>query len=202
VTKEFEHEALAETLHLGVGLALGIEIRPALATAHGQGGQGILENLLKGQKFEYAQIDRRMKTDSALVGTDGAVHLHPETPVDMHFALIVHPRHAEDDDPLRLDHALDNPCPAVLGIALQGRFYGLHDLGHGLVKLHFARIPPLDQLKNLHAHESPPQSGLLPKTLWIFPLPCDLQILNFSKQSCHPSSPKRSQGQAGASFFS
>ena len=46
---------------------------------------------------------------------------------------------------------------AVFGIALQGRFDRLHDLGHGLMKFHFARIPPLDQFKNLHAHVLPPR---------------------------------------------
>jgi hypothetical protein len=34
VAEQFGHEALAETHHFGVALALGVEIRPAFAATH------------------------------------------------------------------------------------------------------------------------------------------------------------------------
>src|ERR1019366_6506286 len=48
VAAQFGHEALAEAHHFVVALALGIEIGAALAAAHGQRGQRVLEDLLEG----------------------------------------------------------------------------------------------------------------------------------------------------------
>ncbi len=83
---QFGHEALAEAHDFVVALALGIEIRSALAAAHGQRGQRVLEDLLKGQELQNAEIDRRMEAQPALVGTDGAVHLDAEAAIDLDFA--------------------------------------------------------------------------------------------------------------------
>ena len=47
-----------------------------------------------------------MKAQPALERPDGAVHLDPVAAIDLHFAVPVHPRDAEDDDALRLGHAL------------------------------------------------------------------------------------------------
>jgi hypothetical protein len=57
-----------------------------------------------------------MEADAALVWPDGAVHLNPEPRFDVDFALIVHPRDPEDDDPLRLDHALNDPRRRYSGL--------------------------------------------------------------------------------------
>ena len=46
-----------------------------------------------------------METDAALVGADGAVHLHTETAVDLHVSIIVQPRNAENDHTFRLRDA-------------------------------------------------------------------------------------------------
>ena len=107
VALQFGHEALAEAHHFVVALALGIEIRSALAAAHGQRGERILEYLLKCQELQDAEIHRGMEAQSALVGADGAVHLDAETAVDLNVALIVEPRHAEHEDALGLDNSFE-----------------------------------------------------------------------------------------------
>src|SRR4029079_12208813 len=88
VAEQLAHEALAEAHHLVVALALGIEVRAALAAAHGQGGQRVLEHLLEGQELEDAEVDRGVEAQAALVGADGAVHLDSETAVDVDLSLV------------------------------------------------------------------------------------------------------------------
>ena len=43
VAVQLGHKALAEAHNLGVALALGVKVRAALAAAHGQAGQAVLE---------------------------------------------------------------------------------------------------------------------------------------------------------------
>ena len=97
---QFVHERLAEPHHFVVALALGIEIGAALAAAHRERRQAVLEHLLEGQELQHAEVDRRMEPQAALVGADGAVHLDAEAAVDLHLAAVVDPRHAEHDRPL------------------------------------------------------------------------------------------------------
>ena len=59
VALQFGHEALAEAHHFVVTLALGIEIRSALAAAHGQRGERILEDLFKCQELQDAEVHAR-----------------------------------------------------------------------------------------------------------------------------------------------
>ncbi len=118
---EFGHEALAEAHDLVVRFALGIEVRSALAAAHGQGGQRVLEDLLETEELEDAEVDGGVEAETALVGADGRVELDAEALVDLDLAAIVHPRYAEHDDPLRFDDALENPMIEVLGVALEDR---------------------------------------------------------------------------------
>ena len=59
-----------------------------------------------------------MKSEAALVRADGAVHLDAETAVDLDLALVVHPRHAEHDDPFGLEDPLHDLRLPILGIAL------------------------------------------------------------------------------------
>jgi hypothetical protein len=107
VAEELGHEALAEAHDLEVALALGIEVRAALAAAHGQRGQAFLKTCSKAEELEDAEVDARVEAQAALVGTDGAVHLDAEAAVDLDFALVVHPGHAEHDDALGLDDPLE-----------------------------------------------------------------------------------------------
>src|SRR5208283_6231097 len=95
MAEEFGHEALAELHHFVVALALGIKIRAALAAAHGERGQGILQYLLEGKEFQNAQVYGRMEAESALIGSDGAVHLDAESAIYLDVALIVDPGDAK-----------------------------------------------------------------------------------------------------------
>ena len=111
------HERLAEAHHFALALALGVEVRAALAAAHGQRGQRVFEHLLEGEELEHAQVDRGVETQTALVRTDDAAHLDTVAAVNLHLATVVDPRHAKQDGPFRLDHTLEN---AGLAIARTG----------------------------------------------------------------------------------
>ena len=50
------HESLTETHHLSIALAAGREVGAALASAHGQSGERVLESLLESKEFEDAEI--------------------------------------------------------------------------------------------------------------------------------------------------
>ncbi len=119
VAVQLAHEGLAEAHHFVVALALRVEVRAALAAAHGQRGEGVLEDLLEGEKLEYADVYRRVEAQAALVWADGAVHLDAETAVDLDTALIVDPRHAEDDGALRLHHAFDDAGLHVVRVGFE-----------------------------------------------------------------------------------
>ncbi len=140
VSAQLGHEALAEAHDLVVGLALGVEVRTALAAAHGEGGQGVLEDLLESEELEDPEIDGGVEAETALVGTDGRVELDAETAIDLDLAAVVHPRHAEHEDPLRLDDAFEDPMVEVFRVALEHRHQRLDDLLDGLVELRFTRV--------------------------------------------------------------
>ena len=105
---ELDHEGLAEPADLRIAPALRVEVRAALGTAHGQGGQRVLDGLLEGQELEHALVNRRVEPQAALVGTDGAAHLDPVAPVDVDLPLVVDPVHAEADHPVGLDQPLED----------------------------------------------------------------------------------------------
>ena len=130
VLGEFSHEALAETHYLVVGLAFGVEVRTALATAHGECCEGVFEYLLESEEFQDAEVNSRVETEAAFVRSDCAVHLDAETTVDLDFALVVNPRNTEHDYALRLYHALEDFALLVLGVfvdVVHERFYNLLD---------------------------------------------------------------------------
>ena len=149
VPEQLAHEAVAETHDFEVGLALGVEVRTPLAPAHGKRRQGILENLLEGQKLQNPQVHRRVEAQAPLVRPDRAVHLDPETPVDLDHALVVHPRHPEQDHPLRLHDPLRNPRLAVDRVAVQHRLDRIHHLADRLMELLLVRVPAFDMLHDL-----------------------------------------------------
>ena len=137
---QFGHEALAEPHHFVVALALGIEIRTALAAAHHQSRQRVLENLLEGQELQDAEIDRRMKAQAALIRPDGAVHLDAVTAVDPHGAEIVEPRHAEQDDPFGFHDAFEQVCRLVFRMLAQNETQRIQHFLYRLMKLRFGRV--------------------------------------------------------------
>src|SRR5690606_13568991 len=87
VTVQLVHERLAKAHHFALALALRIEVRAALAAAHGQRSQGVLEDLLEGEELEYAKVHRRVEAQAALVRANGAAHLDAVATVDVHTAI-------------------------------------------------------------------------------------------------------------------
>ena len=141
VPLKLRHEALAEAHDLPVALALGVEVGAALAAAHGQAGEAVLQNLLEAQKFQDGQVHRRMEPQAALVGADGGVELHPVAPVHPDAAGIIHPRDTEGHHTLRLHEPLQQGGLPVLRVAVDHQIQTLQHLPHGLMKLLLFGIP-------------------------------------------------------------
>ena len=148
VPAQLGHEALAEAHDFVVALALGIEVRAALAAAHGQRGQRVLEHLLEGQELQDAEVDRRMEAQAALVGADGAVHLNAEAAIDLDIVMIVKPRHAEHDKALGFGDALKNFRGDVFRMSLQHRAQRLKYFLHRLMKFRLGGVLGLYQRHN------------------------------------------------------
>ena len=121
MTVQLTHERLAEPHDFGVALALGVKVRAALAAAHGQRGQGVLEGLLEGEEFQHPQVDRGVEAQATFVRADGAVHLDTEAAIDLDLALIINPRDPEGNRAFRLADALQNARSQVVGIGLKKR---------------------------------------------------------------------------------
>lgn len=51
--------------------------------AHGEGGEGVLEDLLEAQELDDGQGDSGVETKAALVGSDSLVELHAVAAVDL-----------------------------------------------------------------------------------------------------------------------
>lgn len=81
--------------------------------------ESILENLLKTQKLQDGEVDRRVESQTALVGTESRVVLHTETTVHLALALVVFPHHSELDDALGNGGNLEGLF--VLGVLLKQR---------------------------------------------------------------------------------
>ena len=111
---------------------MGVKVRAALAAAHGQGGQAVLEGLLEAEELQDALIDRRMEAQAALVGADGAVELDAVAAVHLDLALVIDPGHTEGDDALRLDQTLDEGGLLVLGMLLHDGLDALQNLADSL----------------------------------------------------------------------
>ena len=135
VTVELGDEALAEAHDLAVGLAVGVKVGAALAAAHGEGGQGVFEDLLEAKELDDGQVDRRMEAQTALVGADRGVELHTVAAVDLNLAVVIDPGNAEDDDALGLDEALHEAGFFPLGVLVDDMLEALKDFINGLKEL-------------------------------------------------------------------
>lgn len=144
VAVQFDHQGLAEAHDFGVGLALGVEVGAALAAAHGQGGERVLEGLFEGQELEDGQIHRGVEPHAALVGADGRVVLDAKAPVDPDAASVVHPADAELQGPFRLDEPFEQGLAGVARVLLDEGPQAVHDFFHGLHELWLMRIPGLN----------------------------------------------------------
>ena len=154
VSVELAHEGLAEAHDLAVALALGVEVRSALASAQGKGREGVLVDLLEGEELQDAEIDRRVEAQTALVWADCAVHLDAIAAVHLNRSFIIDPGDPEDDDPLGLHHAVEDLRLQVLRVSFEQRPDRLDDFASRLMELELGR-GPLDQM----IHE--PGDGLL-----------------------------------------
>jgi hypothetical protein len=113
-------------------LPLGIEVGPALAAAHRQPGEGILERLLEGEELEHALVDARVEADAALVGADRVVVLDTVAALDADVSGVVLPAHAEADHPVGLGDAAQDLL-AVVGLLVGDEVEDV--LGHFLHRL-------------------------------------------------------------------
>jgi len=144
VPVELCHEALAEAHHFAVGFALRVEVGAALAAPDGEAGQGVFEDLLEPEELDNAHVDGRVEPQPALVRTDGTVELDAEPAVDPDIALVVHPRDAEHDGPLRLHQPLKQTRLGKFRMLVKHRRQGVQNFVNGLMEFGFARVPPDD----------------------------------------------------------
>ena len=98
---------------------LGSKSDPPLASAQREGREGVLVDLLEGQKLQDAEIDRRVEAQTALVWADRAVHLDPIAAVYLHRSFIIDPGDPEDDDPFRLHHAVEDLAVQILRVSVE-----------------------------------------------------------------------------------
>ena len=125
VTVQLGHEALAETHNFCIGLALRVKVGAALAAAHGQSCQGVLEDLLEAEELYNGEVDRGMEAQAALVRSDSGVELDAVAAVDLDLAVVVNPGNAEGDDALGLYKALDEACLLPLGVLVNDELEAL-----------------------------------------------------------------------------
>jgi hypothetical protein len=144
VTVELGHEALAEAHDLVDALALGVEVRSALAAAHGEAGESVLEGLLESEELQNRFVDRGVESDSALVRADRIVVLHPVAALDPDIALVVLPADPERDHPVGLGHSPQDLRLMIFGLALGELEYVLGDFLDRLDEFGLTGVAPLD----------------------------------------------------------
>ena len=115
---EFGHERLAEAHDFAHALALGVEVRPALAAAHRQAGECVLEGLFKREKLQHAFVHRRVEADAALVRADRVVVLDAVAALHADIAGIVFPADAERYHAVRLSNAAQDLFGVVCFLVL------------------------------------------------------------------------------------
>src|SRR5690606_29552833 len=99
VAVELRHEALAEPHDLRLAAAARVEVRSPLAAPQRHARQAVLERLLEPEELDDAEVHGGVEPEPALVRSQGAAELHPETAVDLHLTRVVLPGHAEHDLP-------------------------------------------------------------------------------------------------------
>ena len=119
---------------------LGSKSEPPLPPAHGQCGQGVLEDLFESQELQDSQIDGRMEAQPALVRADRAIHLNAETTIDLDVSFVIEPGNAEHDYAFGFDHAFQNSAFAVFRMPLQNDAQGLKYFLNCLVKFRLGGV--------------------------------------------------------------
>jgi len=102
----------------------GFKVGTTLGPAHGQGGEGVLDDLFEGEELQQSQIDRRVEPEATLERSDGAVHLDAIAAIDLDLAIVVDPADAEHDHSLGLDKPLEYLCFLVIGVPLDDGLEG------------------------------------------------------------------------------
>ncbi|MPM53074.1 hypothetical protein SDC9_99838 [bioreactor metagenome] len=149
VTEQLGHEGLAEAHDFSGALALGVEVRAALAAAHGQRGQRVLEGLFESQELQHRQVHRGVEAQAALEWTDGHAVLDAEAAVDLNVAMVVGPGHAEHHHAFRLDEALEQALLGVARVLFDEGPQALHHFRDGLQELWLTGIALGDLLEEL-----------------------------------------------------
>ena len=149
MTIELCHKALAEIHDLVVAAPVRIEVRAALATADRQSCQRILIDLLECKELQDIERDARMETQTALVWAKRAGHLYAIATVDLNLALVIHPRHAERDDAICLNHALEDLVLLVFGMLLQKGDDRCQNLGDRVFEMRLIGIALRYQIQNI-----------------------------------------------------
>ncbi len=140
VAVQLGHERLAESHHLVVGLALGVEVGAALRTTHRQTRQTVLERLLEGEELQHALGHRRVEPESALVRPDRVVVLHSPAALHADVAVVVLPADPEADDTIGLGDAPEDLVLVVLGLVCDELEDVLGNLADGLDELGLAGV--------------------------------------------------------------
>ncbi len=134
------HKALAEAHYLHLALALGVEVRAALAAADGKSRQRIFEYLLEAEKFYNAHVDRGVEAQTALVGAYCAVELNSVAAVCVNLARVVRPRDAENRSSLRLNEPFEQRPILICPVRLDNRANGIENLRRSLNELRLSRV--------------------------------------------------------------
>ena len=149
VAPQFQHESLAETHDFRIGFALGVEVGTALSATHRKRGQGILEGLFETEELQDGRIHGRMETQTALVGTDGVVELDTVAGIHLHLSFIIDPRHAEGENTVGFDDALDDLRRFEFRMFVIHVLNGLENLLYSLQVFFLCRVLRLEAGHNL-----------------------------------------------------
>jgi len=137
---ELSHEALAEGHNFVIRLALRVEVGTALTTAHRKACKRVLEDLLETKELKDTKVNRRMKTETALVRSDCAVELNTVTAVNLDLTLIIYPSNSEHDLTLRLYDPLKNVLLLDVRTLVDDGLQRLKELMYCLVELRLRGI--------------------------------------------------------------
>ena len=155
VAIELGHEGLAETHDLSVALSAGSEVGAALATAHGECGECVLECLLKAEELQDGEVDRGVEAQTAFVRANGGIELYAIADVDLYFAFVVDPGYTERDDAFGFHKALDELCLLKLRMLVVDVLDGFQYFFHCLQEFRLARVftlQVLDDFLNFHSN--------------------------------------------------
>ena len=117
-----------------------VKVAAALAAAHRERSEAVLESLLKSEELENAEVYAAVEAQAALVRAEGAVHLHAISLVDVNLSKIVGPGNSEHDDAFRLNHPLKDFKVNKIGIFCDIRGHTLDNFPHRLVELRLSRV--------------------------------------------------------------